>query len=88
MYQLISVLLSLFYFPFRLSLVETIPENLTFSSGQGHLSTYAAWMQLLRSARTNVTISSFYWTLRGTENINDPTDNLVGLVPSISISFK
>ncbi len=62
---------------YRLSIVESIPENLTYNVNNSHLSTYTAWMQLLQAAHTNVTISSYYWTLRGTRDISDITDKQV-----------
>nr|CAH8828942.1 unnamed protein product [Trichobilharzia regenti] len=45
-------------------LVESIPENLTFSSGSPKfLSTFFAWKMLIDSARENISIASFYWSL-------------------------
>ncbi|CAH8477766.1 unnamed protein product [Heterobilharzia americana] len=44
--------------------VESIPENLTFSSGSPkYLSTYFAWKTLINSAKKNISIASFYWSL-------------------------
>ncbi|XP_065833347.1 5'-3' exonuclease PLD3-like isoform X2 [Oscarella lobularis] len=58
-----------------MQLVESIPENLTFSPGSPtHLSTYNAWRYLIESARATIDIGSFYWTLRGTPANQDPTD--------------
>lgn len=56
-------------------LVESIPENLTYPSGSvQHMSTYDAWMELLEVAETSIDIASFYWTLTGTADIQDPSD--------------
>lgn len=57
-----------------LSIVESIPENLTYSSNSSHISTYEAWKTLLQSAESNVTIASYYWTLRGKGHVSDVTD--------------
>ena len=65
----------------RLSIVESIPENLTYpSSAPSHLSTYRAWMNLLSAATESVDIASYYWTLRGTDSIKDVTDKQVHLI--------
>ncbi|KAF2356484.1 Phospholipase D-like domain [Trinorchestia longiramus] len=45
-------------------LVETIPENMTFSKDSVvHLSTYDAWSSLLEGAQDNVDMAVFYWSL-------------------------
>ncbi|KAH8853512.1 Phospholipase D3 [Schistosoma japonicum] len=55
-------------------LVESIPENLTFSPGSPkHLSTYLAWKFLIDSAKTNISIASFYWSLFVDEKFNFTT---------------
>ena len=65
-------------FNFSLTIVESIPENLTYSSDSPvHPSTYQAWLALLAAATTSVDIASYYWTLRGTANVSDVTDNQV-----------
>lgn len=62
----------------RLSIVESIPENLTYPEGSpSHLSTYEAWMFLLQNATKTVDIASYYWVLRGTSDANDITDKQV-----------
>ena len=69
---------SYFEYLCRLSIVESIPENLTFPSGSpSHGSTYDAWMSLLSAASKSVDIASYYWTLRGHGNISDSTDKQV-----------
>ena len=48
----------------RLSVVESIPENLTYTpTAPRHASTYSSWAWLLRNAQHNVSIASYYWTL-------------------------
>jgi len=61
---------------FRISLVESIPENLTYPIGSpSHLSIYAAWMNLTGSATKSIDIAAFYWTLRSADvKFNDPSD--------------
>ena len=67
-----------FLFNFSLTIVESIPENLTYSPDSPmHPSTYQAWLALLAAATTSVDIASYYWTLRGTANVSDVTDNQV-----------
>ena len=68
----------IFPYIFSLTIVESIPENLTYSSGSPtHPSTYQAWLALLAAATKSVDIASYYWTLRGTANVSDVTDNQV-----------
>lgn len=56
------------------TLVESIPENLTFKSGSPeHMSTFEAWRTLLERAEKDIHIASFYWTLRGSDIFKDPS---------------
>ena len=60
---------------FRLTLVESIPENLTYPAGSPtHLSVYEGWMNLLKLANESIDIASSYWNLRGKDAWSDPTD--------------
>ncbi|CAN7995409.1 unnamed protein product, partial [Ixodes hexagonus] len=53
------------------TLVESIPENLTYPDGSPeHVSTFEAWKLLLERAEKEIVIASFYWTLRGSD-LND-----------------
>lgn len=62
----------------RLSIVESIPENLTYSAGSpSHYSTYQSWMDLLAAARSSVDIAAYYWTLQGRGKVTDVTDKEV-----------
>ncbi|VEL21453.1 unnamed protein product [Protopolystoma xenopodis] len=48
----------------QVELVESIPENLTFSPGAvRHSSTFEAWRTLLENAEKSIYLSAFYWTL-------------------------
>ncbi|XP_078673648.1 5'-3' exonuclease PLD3-like isoform X2 [Branchiostoma floridae x Branchiostoma belcheri] len=52
--------------PCKLTLVESIPWNLTYAEGSpAHPSTYSAWMGLVQKAQQSIDIASFYWTLQG-----------------------
>ncbi|VDN09576.1 unnamed protein product [Dibothriocephalus latus] len=52
------------YFRCSASLVESIPENLTYNRGSpSHASTYFVWNLMINLARSNITIASFYWSL-------------------------
>lgn len=45
-----------------------MPENLTFAPGQPlHVSTYSAHKRLLAKATQSIHLTSFYWTLLGTD---------------------
>ncbi|CAH1263664.1 PLD3 [Branchiostoma lanceolatum] len=51
--------------PCKLTLVESIPLNLTYAAGQPtHPSIYSAWMRLVQNAQHSIDIASFYWTLQ------------------------
>ena len=64
---------------YRLSLVESIPENLTYPpTAPRHTSTYDSWVWLLKHAVHDVSIASYYWTLTGAGDITDSTDKEVG----------
>ena len=59
----------------RLSIVESIPENLTYPAGSpSHTSTYDSWMWLLQEANSSIDVGSYYWTLRGFDDVTDPSD--------------
>jgi len=50
------------------SLVESIPENLTYPAGAPtHSSTYSAWKDLISLANQSIEIASMYWTMRNKE---------------------
>ena len=55
-------------------LVESIPEGLVFNSTVKHLSTHAAWSQLLGLAKEEVLLAGMYWTLKGSTLYPDPSD--------------
>jgi len=55
-------------------LVESIPEGLVFNSTVKHLSTHAAWSQLLGLAKKEVLLAGMYWTLKGSTLYPDPSD--------------
>lgn len=51
-----------------ITLVESIPENVTFSAGSvRNPSIYDGWMNLLDIAEERIDIASFYWTLQGSD---------------------
>ncbi|GAB6032932.1 hypothetical protein CHUAL_012126 [Chamberlinius hualienensis] len=51
----------------RISIVESIPENLTFASGSvNYPSVFNGWMNLIQMAHSTIHIASSYWTLRAT----------------------
>lgn len=66
-----------------MSLVETIPTNLTYNGSRSpeHMSTFDAWNILMNRANRTLNIASYYWTLRGFGNISGNTDHLVIINP-------
>jgi len=61
---------------YRISLVESIPENLTYPDRSPlHTSIYDAWMRLISSASESIDIAAFYWSLRSSDvQFQDPSD--------------
>ncbi|XP_044738807.1 5'-3' exonuclease PLD3-like isoform X2 [Chrysoperla carnea] len=52
----------------RMSLIESIPQGLTYPNGSISLpSTYDTWSNLIDMAEETIEIGSFYWTLRRSE---------------------
>lgn len=59
----------------QMQLVESIPDHLNFSKNSpSFMSTHQAWKILLNTTENSLDIGSFYWTLRGEDVIDDPTD--------------
>lgn len=51
-----------------ITLVESIPENVQFPTGSiTNPSIYNGWMNLLKIAKQEILIASFYWTLKGSD---------------------
>ncbi|KAJ8938164.1 hypothetical protein NQ318_011929 [Aromia moschata] len=58
----------------RLSLIESIPEGLTYSNESIiYPSTFDTWLDLINSAHESIDIASLYWTLRQSEVYPDPS---------------
>uniref|UniRef100_A0A224XGI0 Putative Phospholipase D3 n=2 Tax=Megacormus gertschi TaxID=1843536 RepID=A0A224XGI0_9SCOR len=60
--------------PCWVTLVESIPENLTYSTTLNHPSTFDGWLNLIHLAEHTIDIAAFYWTLRGSDVVPDPSD--------------
>jgi len=75
----ITVVLSMYivFHGTRMSLVESIPKDLTYNNVTQHLSTFDAWNMLMDLSNRTLHIASYYWTLRAFGNISGPTDTLV-----------
>lgn len=55
-----------FTFFCRFTLVESIPENLTYPDGDPtHMSVFESWSQLIALAERSIDIATFYSTLKG-----------------------
>lgn len=55
--------------PARITLVESIPEGLTYSSAvPSHPSTFQTWLELIGGAQSSLDIASFYWTLTNADS--------------------
>lgn len=53
----------------RIELVESIPEGLVFPEGSPKfISTYDAWINLIKMAEHKIDIATFYWTLLGMDD--------------------
>ncbi|KAI4457676.1 phospholipase d - related [Holotrichia oblita] len=58
----------------RFSLIESIPEGMTYPNGTAsYPSTYETWYDLIDKAQHTIEIASFYWTLRQDEVYPDPS---------------
>lgn len=69
-------ILDCFYLNFcRFTLVESIPENLTYKAGEpSHPSTYSGIHEILSKAKDTIEIASFYWTMRSDDlTVKDPS---------------
>lgn len=57
------------------TLVESIPENLTYNAGEpSHPSTYSGVHEILSRAKETIEIASFYWTMRADDlPVKDPS---------------
>lgn len=54
--------------PCVFTLVESIPDNLTFAAGSpSHPSTFTGISQMLGLAKETIEIASFYWTMTGSD---------------------
>ncbi|KAK7068336.1 catalytic activity protein [Halocaridina rubra] len=54
-------------------LVESIPENLTYTPDSiMYPSIYSAWVSLLERAETSIDIAAFYWTLLNDDVVKNP----------------
>ncbi|PNF33342.1 Phospholipase D3 [Cryptotermes secundus] len=52
----------------RFSLVESIPEGLTYPNNTAvHPTTHDVWFELIKLAQHSIEIGSFYWTLRSAD---------------------
>lgn len=63
----------------RLTLVESVPEGLSFPSGSPHLPSISeTWTNLLNRANSSVHIGAFYFTLRDSDmGLTEPSSVLV-----------
>ncbi|XP_031342086.1 phospholipase D3-like isoform X2 [Photinus pyralis] len=72
--QVTPVISDLFPDTCKLSLVESIPEGLTYPrNATSFPSTYHTWLELINSTRHTIEIASFYWTLRSSEVYPHPS---------------
>ena len=59
-----------------IKLVESIPEGLDFPNSHipTNPSTYSAFLQLLNVTESSLELASSYWSLRGSDVYEDPSD--------------
>ncbi|XP_053373160.1 5'-3' exonuclease PLD3-like [Mercenaria mercenaria] len=57
------------------TLVESIPENLTYNAGEpSHPSTFSGIQEIISKAENTIEIASFYWTMRPNDlPVTDPS---------------
>ncbi|XP_015908703.1 5'-3' exonuclease PLD3 isoform X2 [Parasteatoda tepidariorum] len=61
--------------PCAITLLESIPENLTFAAGETiHVSVFESWSQLISLAERSIDIATFYSTLKGQDIQPDDPD--------------
>lgn len=58
-------------------LVETIPDDLTYSTNITTKPTYEELLKLINSANSSIDIASYYWTLRGEDVMPNPVPESV-----------
>ncbi|XP_013395460.1 phospholipase D3 [Lingula anatina] len=64
--------------PCRFSLIETIPENLTYNgTSLNHPSIYESWMELISAANESIDIGAFYFTLQGKDVMENPDPSAI-----------
>merc|ERR1712141_992328 len=57
-----------------LEIVESIPQGLVYNNSKPHLSTFQAWEKLLKITHSNLDLASSYWSLRGIDIYEHPSD--------------
>ena len=57
-----------------IQLVESIPEGLVYNSSVTHMKTYEAWISLIQAAEKRIETAGMYWSLRGKDVFEDPSD--------------
>ncbi|XP_028403825.1 phospholipase D3-like [Dendronephthya gigantea] len=59
----------------NITLIESIPENMTYPKGApSHPSIFTSWLKLLDAAKSNIYIASSYWSLRSEDvPVKDPS---------------
>eukprot|EP00088_Acartia_fossae_P004470 TRINITY_DN11916_c0_g1_i12.p1 TRINITY_DN11916_c0_g1~~TRINITY_DN11916_c0_g1_i12.p1 ORF type:complete len:505 (-),score=109.62 TRINITY_DN11916_c0_g1_i12:929-2443(-) len=60
--------------PCEISLVESIPMGLVYNNSHTRKSTFTAWMELIELAEESIEQAGMYWTLRGRDIYDDPSD--------------
>lgn len=78
-----------FFYAYSITLVESIPENLTFAEGQPtHTTVFEGWSQLIGLAERSIDIAAFYSTLKGQDiqpDDPDPSSWQVSLTAEFSL---
>lgn len=58
---------------FRITLVESIPEGLTYPNKTIQPSIFDSWLRLIDMAEDSIDIASFYWSLNGEDVVPHPS---------------
>ena len=57
----------------RVTLVESIPEGISFPNETVHASIFESWLRLIEMAESSIDIAACYWSLNGIDVVPHPS---------------